>query len=97
MRFKSILGAFIFICLASLVATVIFVQTKSFGRIVTKVITDLSQRRAQTAVSIKSIGISLFPPGIELNQVRLKKKLGPDERFQSEIGRLGFYIVLIEF
>lgn len=97
MRFKSILGAFIFIVLASLVAVVIFVQTKSFGRIATKVISDLSQKRAQTDVSIKSIGISVFPPGIELNQVRIKKSLGPDKKFESEFGKLGFYVGLIEF
>lgn len=97
MRFKSILGAFIFICLASFVAMVIFIQTKSFGRIATKVITDLSQRRAQVDVSIKSIGISVFPPGIELNQVKIKKQLAPDKKFASEIGRLGFYVGLIEF
>lgn len=76
---------------------IIFVQTKSFGRIATKVITDLSQRRAQTQVSIKSIGISLFPIGIEMNQVRLKKVLNPNKVFTSEFGKLGFYVGLIEF
>ena len=97
MRFKSILGAFIFICFASFVALVIFIQTKSFGRLATRVISDLSQKRAQTDVSIKSIGISVFPPGIELNQVRIQKDIGTDKKLKSEFGRLGFYIGLIEF
>ena len=97
MRFKSILGAFIFIGLASMIAMVVFIQTKSFGRIATKVISDISQKKAQTKVSIKSIGISLFPPGIELNQVRVKKNLGEGKKISTEFGKLGFYIGLIEF
>lgn len=96
MRFKSILGAFIFLVIASLVAAVIFVQTKSFGRVATKVITNLSQRKADTKVAIKSIGISLFPPGLELNQVKVKKEFGPDKKLEAEFGRLGIYINLIE-
>ena len=97
MRFKSILGAFIFVCLATFVAVVFFIQTKNFGRIATKVISDLSQKRASTQVSVKNFGISLFPPGIELNQVKIKKEIGPGKIFESEFGRLGFYVGLIEF
>lgn len=96
MRFRSILGAFIFIFLASFMALVIFVQTKTFGRVATKVITDLSQRRAQTKVSIKSLGISLFPPGIELNRVKVFKQISSDKKIQTEFGKLGFYVGLIE-
>lgn len=96
MRFKSILGAFIFIIVASLVALVVFVQTKSFGRVATKVITDLSQRRAQTKVSIRSIGISVFPPGLELNQVKVFKQISPEKKLEAEFGTLGIYLGLIE-
>ncbi len=97
MRFKSILGAFIFICVATLVATIFFVQTKNFGRIATRIISDLSQKKINTKVSIKKFGISVFPPGIELNQVKIKKSLGEGKEIESEFGRLGFYIGLIEF
>lgn len=96
MRFRSILGAFIFIFLVSFVAMVIFVQTKTFGRVATKVITDLSQRRAQTKVSIKSISISVFPPGMELNKVKIFKQIDSEKKFAAEFGKLGFYIGLIE-
>ncbi len=96
MRFKSIFAAFLFISLTCMVALLIFVQTKSFGRVATKIITDLSQRRAQVQVGVKDIGISLFPPGIELNQVKVKKVISPDEKFEAEFGRLGFYIGFIE-
>lgn len=76
---------------------VIFIQSKNFGRIATKVISDISYKKTQTRVSIKSIGISLFPPGIELNQVKISKDIGPQERVESEFGSVGFYVGLIEF
>ena len=97
MRFKSILGAFIFVCFATLFAMVAFVQTKNFGRIATKVISDLSQKRANTKVSVKHFSLSLFPPGIELNQVKVNKDFGEGKKFESEFGKLGLYVGLIEF
>jgi len=97
MRFKSILGALIFVCFATLFATVSFIQTKNFGRIATKVISDLSQKKANTQVSVKHFSISLFPPGIELNQVKVKKDFGEGKKFESEFGKLGLYVGLIEF
>ncbi len=96
MRFKSILGAFIFIVAASLAAMIIFVQTKSFGRVASKVISDISLKKAQAKVSIKSLGISLFPPGLELHQVKISKSLGEGKKFKGEFGKLGIYLGLIE-
>src|SRR5665647_724710 len=96
MRFNSILGAFLFILLASFIALMTFVHTSSFGRVLTKVITDISERKAQTKVSIKSVGLSVFPPGIELHRVQIKKVFGPEESLNAEVGRLGFYLSLIE-
>ena len=96
MRFNSVVGAFLFIVLASFLAFVIFIQTKSFGNLVTRVISNISERKAQTKVSIKSIGISVFPPGVEFNRVRINKVLGPQSAFDAEFGKLGFYVSLIE-
>lgn len=96
MRFKSVFGAFLFIILASFIAFVIFIQTKSFGGLVTKVVSDLSRRKAQTDVKIKNFTISVFPPGLELNRVRIKKKISDVENFEAELGKIGFYIGLIE-
>jgi translocation and assembly module TamB len=96
MRFKSVLGAFIFVALASLFAFIIFVQTKSFGKLVSRVATDLSQKKANMRVSIKNIEVSFFPPGLELNKVVVSKQLGALESFNAEFGKLGFYINLIE-
>ena len=57
----------------------------------------LKSKKANTHVSVKNFGISLFPPGIELNQVKIKKNFGAGKEFQSELGKLGLYIGLIEF
>lgn len=96
MRFKSVIGAIVFVVLASIAALVIFVHTNSFGNLITRVISDLSLRRTNTHIQIRNIGISIFPPGLELNRVKIKKKIGPDENLYAELGRLGFYISLIE-
>lgn len=96
MRFKSVVGAIIFVVCASLIALVVFVQTNSFGNLITRVISDLSLKRTNTEIKIKNIGISIFPPGVELNRVRVNKVIGPDETLSAELGRLGFYVSLIE-
>lgn len=96
MRYKSVLGAFLFICTASLVALMIFIHTKSFGNLLTRVVSDVAQRKAQTKVSIRSVEISLFPPGLELNRVTVSKKISDQEELFAEIGKFGFYISLIE-
>lgn len=96
MRFKSVLGAVIFVICASVAALVIFVHTNSFGHLLTRVISDLSRRRADVDIRIQNIGISVFPPGIELNRVKVRKTVSPSENLSAELGKLGFYISLIE-
>lgn len=96
MRFKSVLGAFLFILLASSIAFIIFIQTKSFGGLVTRIVSDLSQKKLDTHVKIKSFSISVFPPGLEMNKVTVRKKISEVEKFEAEFGKIGFYISLIE-
>lgn len=96
MRFKSVLGAFLFVLLASSIAFVIFIQTKSFGGLVTRIVSDLSRKKLDTAVKIKSFSISVFPPGLEMNKVSVKKRISDVESFEAEFGKIGFYISLIE-
>lgn len=96
MRFKSVLGAFLFILLASSIAFIVFIQTKSFGGLVTRIVSDLSQKKLDTFVKIKSFSISVFPPGLEMNKVTIKKKMSDLEKFEAEFGKIGFYISLIE-
>lgn len=96
MRFKSVLGAFLFILLASAIALVVFVQTKSFGGLLTRIISDLSERQLETKVQIKSLSISVFPPGLEINKVSFNKKISESESLEAELGKIGFYLNLIE-
>lgn len=96
MRFKSVIGSFFFVMLASAVAFLVFIQTKSFGNLVTRVVSDLSLRKFQTEVKIKKFTLSVFPPGLELNKIVVKKKISEVENFEAEFGKIGFYISLIE-
>ena len=90
------MAAFVFIFLASFIAFSIFIQTRTFGRVVTKVISDIANKKANTKVGLRSISLSLLPPGIEFDRVRIEKDLGEGKKLKAELGRLGFYIGLIE-
>lgn len=96
MKFKSVIAAFLFILLSSFLALAIVIHTKSFGGLLTKVITDITERKTKTKVSIKNIALSVFPPGIEFNRVRIFKQISPEESLSAEFGKLGFYISFIE-
>jgi len=96
MSIKSILGAFIFVIFASFIALVFFIQTESFGAIATKIISDLSIKKFKTDLAIKNFSVSLFPPGIELNQVDGQKILSKDETLEVQFGKLGFYFGVFE-
>ncbi len=97
MRFKSILAAFIVLILVSSVAMVSFIQTKKFGQVASKVISDIAKRRYATKIEFKTIELSFFPPGLEIIQVKVQKKIGKDDSLFSEFGKIGFYVGLIEF
>jgi translocation and assembly module TamB len=96
MRFNSILGAIVFIFMTSLLAFVIFVQTKTFAGLVTKIVTDISWKRTQTRVSIDKVDISLFPPGLELIKVTIDKQVSNEDQLQAEFGTIGVYLNLIQ-
>lgn len=73
-----------------------FVQTDTFGGIVTRVISDIAQKKAQADIKIKKISLSFFPPGLELKQVQVAKNFSPGKKLYAEVGNLGFYLSLIE-
>lgn len=95
MKYKSVLAAFVFITFACFIGLLFFIQTKSFGTLLTKVVSDLSEKKVHAHVSLKNVELSFFPPGLELNKVSIEKTSG-DERIKAEFGKLGFYINLIE-
>ncbi len=90
MRYKSILGAFIFFVLASLLALVVLIQSESFGRVFSKVVSDLGQKKTETKIRFNSVKIDLFPPGIYLEKVNIKKKFDETTTLLAEFGELGF-------
>jgi translocation and assembly module TamB len=96
MRFKSVLGAFIFIMVSCLIAVVVYIQTESFGRVASKIISDIAKKKANIDIGIKSLSVSLLPPGIEINQVKLKKKISKEEHLEAELGTIGLYVGLVE-
>lgn len=96
MRFKSVLGAFLFIVLASIVALFVFIQTQSFGALVTRVVSDIAHKRTNSDISIRNLSISFFPAGIELNKVNFKKQIAADESIEAEFGKIGIYVSLFE-
>jgi hypothetical protein len=96
MKFKSVFGAFIFVCFALSVGAVVFVHSKSFGSLLTRVLTDIGEKKTNTKIALKNVQMSLFPPGIEFNKVSVKKKISDVENFEAEFGKLGFYLGLVE-
>jgi translocation and assembly module TamB len=97
MKFKSVLGAFLFVFLACFIAAILFIQTEYFAKVVTGVVSDISNRKFKTEVGFRKFSISFFPPGIELNQVKIKKTWSQLEGFEGEVGTLGLYFGLVEF
>jgi len=95
MRYKSVLGAFTFFVFASSIAMIFFIQSESFGKVLSKVVSDIGYRKTQTRIKFESVNITLFPPGIHLQNVYLKKKLDPEFTIIAEFGEIGFIIPLL--
>jgi hypothetical protein len=62
----------------------------------TNVISDVSQKKFETELKIRDISLSIFPPGIEFNDVDISKKISPNEFMEAELGKIGIYLGLIE-
>lgn len=96
MRFNAIIAAFLFIMIATFVALGVFIQTPSFARLVTKVVTDISHKKTGVKLSLGQMNISVFPPGIEFNKVEISKQISDKEYIWAELGQVGIYLSLIE-
>ena len=96
MKFKSVFGAFIFVCFALSLGAVVFIHSKSFGNLLTRVLTDIGEKKTKTKISLKNVQMSIFPPGIEFNKVSIRKDISDVESFEAEFGKLGFYLGLVE-
>ncbi len=97
MRFRSLIGAFSFFVMASFVSALFYIQTESFGRVLSRIITDLGHKKADAKISLSRVDINYFPPGIEFEEVKFAKKISEQKSISFELGKVGLYIGLIEF
>ncbi len=74
---------------------IFFIQSESFGKVLSKVVSDIGYRKTQTRIKFESVNITLFPPGIYLEKVYFKKKLDPESTLIAEFGEVGFTIPLL--
>jgi len=95
MRLKGVLASFLFVLTVVSLTMIFFIQTESFGNLLTKVLADLSRKKADAHLSIKKVKFSLYPLGLELHKVEIKKQ-NTDIDFSSEIGTIGIYLNLLE-
>lgn len=96
MKFKGILGSFLFLFLGSMIAMFYYIQSASFGRLLSKIVSDVVYKKAATRVVLERVNIKFFPPGIELRKIDVHKIISPDENIDLQIGTLGFYINFYE-
>ena len=96
MRFKGILGSFFFLFIVSIAGMTYYVQSASFGRVLSKVLSDIIYKKTSTEIVLERVDLNLFPPGIEIKKIDIYKKISDVELVESQIGSLGFYINFYE-
>ncbi|MFY7992978.1 MAG: translocation/assembly module TamB domain-containing protein [Bacteriovoracaceae bacterium] len=96
MRFKGILGSFFFLFIVSIAGMTYYVQSASFGRVLSKVLSDIIYKKTSTEIVLERVDLNLFPPGIEIKKIDIYKKISDVEVIESQIGSLGFYINFYE-
>ncbi len=95
MRIKSIFASFLIVFSVSTVCLLVFLQTESFGRLITKVITDLTEKKVGAKVSVKNIFFTIYPLGITFQNFKLEKKINDGIIF-FESGGLSLNLNLME-
>lgn len=96
MKFKGVLSAFIFVIFASLVMVVIYLQSESFGKLLTRVGTDILYKKYEIKLETTNLEINLFPPGIHLKNVSLSMSSDEIESLEIEFGTIGYNFGLFE-
>lgn len=96
MKFRGILGSFLFLFLGSIIGITYYVQSASFGRVVSKILGDIVYKKTSTEISLERIDINFFPPGIEIKKIDINKKISEEEMIEAQVGSLGFYINFYE-
>lgn len=96
MRFKGILGSFFFLFVVTVAGMAYYIQSASFGRVLSKVLSDIVYKKTSTEIVLERVDLNLFPPGIEIKKIDIFKKISDTESIESQIGSLGFYINFYE-
>lgn len=96
MKLRGILGSFIFLFVGSIIGVTYYIQSASFGRVLSKILSDIVYRKASTQISLERIDLNIFPPGIEIKKIDLAKKISDEESVEAQVGSLGFYINFYE-
>jgi len=95
MRFKGVLASFILVLSVIFLTMIFFIQTESFGNLVTKIINDLTRKNQNVFVSIKKIEFSIYPLGLEFKKVEVRRRT-LDLDIVAELGAAGIYLNLLE-
>lgn len=72
-----------------------FIQSKTFGRTVSRFITKVSEEQIQAKLTFKNISINLFPPGFTINHVKMSRE-SDDMELKIDMGSLSVNFDLID-
>lgn len=87
-RINTILVFFLLFFSALTAAGWAFIQSKAFGRLLSKAITEISSKKFDTNVRFSRLSVKFFPPGLALENVSLEyKRKGTS--VSAEAGELG--------
>lgn len=95
-RINTILVFFLLFFSALTAAGWAFIQSKAFGRLLSKAITEISSKKFDTNVRFSRLSVKFFPPGLALENVSLEyKRKGTS--VSAEAGELGVLFDITTF
>ncbi|MBY0516177.1 MAG: translocation/assembly module TamB [Bacteriovoracaceae bacterium] len=95
-RINTVLVFFLLLFVALSAAGWAFIQSKAFGRLLSKAITEVSSQKFDTKIKFSRIGMKFFPPGIALENINLEYNKEGTKIF-AEAGELGVFFDLDTF
>jgi translocation and assembly module TamB len=95
MSIRSIVSSFTLVIFLFLIGGVYYLQSKSFGRLITKIATDIAEKKTKTKVKIDSLDFTVYPLGITLNKVAVQKS-AENLVINLELGEINLSLNLME-
>ncbi len=87
-RVNTVLVFFLLLFAALSAAAWAFLQSRSFGQLLSRAVTEISSKQFDTKVRFSRVGIHFFPPGLSLENVSLRYER-QGTRIDAEAGSLG--------